>query len=371
MTKFIYTILRNNLPVGVMGVSSASITCDTQAEIKRRALISAKDMGALNVLTDSIKIQMGQDVSEPVTWGYLDYADITWEQLDALNITWGELDNLVVQYNKLSPLGVFIPTTPTVKGGVNKSVEIECYDLAVILKNDAITERLYFEAGTKYTEAIAGVLLSAGITEYSIADSDAIFLVGRSFEIGTPKIEIVNTLLDEINYRDIYFDRNGIAMCIPFEEPQLNSDTIIYKDKLSAEYSETFDLYNIPNVFVATVANPDNDSVLTSVYVNDNPASSLSTVNRRNGQRVVKTYTPDNISSQADLDAYVYRKAFEESQVYKSRTINTALNPNHDVYNTVFLDSDNLKGLHDDIGYTMQLTAGGSMQHNLREVIRL
>lgn len=355
-----------------MGVSSASITCDTQSEIKRRASITVKDMGDLNILTDSIKVQMVKDVSEHVTWGYLDYADITWEQLDARNLTWGELDGKIVEYGKISNLGIFIPTTPTKNGGVNKNVQIECYDLSYILKKDAITERLFFAAGTKYTEAIAGVILSAGITEYSITNSDAVLPVGRSFEIGTPKIEIVNTLLDEINYRDIYFDRNGIATCVPFEEPQLTADTIIYGNfNLSAEYQETFDLYDVPNVFVATVANPDNDGVLSSVFVNDNPASPLSTVNRRNGQRVVEKYSPDNISSQTELDAYVYRKAFEASQIYRSRTINTALNPEHDVYNTVYLNSAELKGLHDDIGYTMELTAGGSMQHNIREVVRL
>jgi len=110
-------------------------------------------------------------------------------------------------------LGTYLPQyveDQTDGGETLKSVE--AYDLSILAKNDKILERQNFKAGTLYQNAIQGILFSCGITRMVFDPTDAVFQSDRDdWDIGTSKIAIVNQLLSEMSFNNLYIDLNGTA----------------------------------------------------------------------------------------------------------------------------------------------------------------
>lgn len=133
--------------------------------------------------------------------------------------------------------------------------------MSVILKEDCITDRTYFASGTKYLDAVQSLLVSAGIVQVMATESEAVMATDHEFEIGTSKLEIINQLLMEINYNTFVIDADGIGILSPYEEPSGARVSLEYlQDQLSVicpQADTELDLYNVPNVFVAVVSNPD------------------------------------------------------------------------------------------------------------------
>ena len=65
-------------------------------------------------------------------------------------------------------------------------------------------KRPFFPAGERYTDRIQALLQQCGIQSAIVEDSDEIFATDREdWEIGTTVLDIVNNLLDEINYQSL------------------------------------------------------------------------------------------------------------------------------------------------------------------------
>lgn len=270
------------------------------------------------------------------------------------------------------PLGVYILTTPkrTAEYGQIHS-QIECYDKGIILKEDKITDRLYIPAGSNYVNQARSVIGSAGIKVVNIPSSPLTCPTGLEYDIGTEKIQIVNDLLYAINYTPVHFDASGIAVSEPYiDAVERAAEDYYVTDKYSviAEGgTQTNDLYNIPNVVVRYVDNPDGEP-LRSVYTNDNAESPISTVRR--GRKIVDVESVDDIADQDTLDAYTRRVAIEKSQINDVVTLPTALMPHHGYKNCLYIRHDkmDLGGKYIEESWNMELRAGGNMNHSLRKV---
>ncbi len=274
------------------------------------------------------------------------------------------------------PLGVFVLSTPIRKSenGVT-TWSVEAYDRTVILVEDSLVEPLYFAAEEPYLNAIQSVLVSAGITQVLIADFvDTGLPTEREFEIGTRKLDVINTLLSEINFNPIYCDADGRFIISKYKEPSILDVGYTYSaDKMSIIGRDTesnMDYFNVPNVFIATCSNPELDQDYISVYTNDNPASKFSTVQR--GRNIVsEIHQPDAIASQEDLDAYIRRIAFEANQVYEPVKFSTALNPLHERADVLSLNHPDARGVFVESGWSFPLEAGGEMAHEARRLVIL
>ncbi|NLT97645.1 MAG: hypothetical protein GXW96_05735 [Christensenellaceae bacterium] len=274
------------------------------------------------------------------------------------------------------PLGVFVLSTPIrkSKNGV-VTYEVEAYDRTVILAEDSLVEPLYIAAGEPYLDAVQSVLAGAGITQVLITDYvDTALPIEREFEIGTRKLSVVNTLLSEINFNPIYCDADGRFVISKYKEPSIRDVEYTYAaDEMSIIARDTesdMDYFNVPNVFIAMCSNPDLEQDFVSVYVNDNPASKFSTVQR--GRNITsEIYRPDAIASQEDLDAYIRRIAFEANQVYEPITFHTALNPLHDRADVLMLKHPDVQGVFVESSWTIPLKAGGRMAHQARRLVKL
>lgn len=272
------------------------------------------------------------------------------------------------------PLGQFIPSTPTKNADENGAVsyDVEAYDKTIILREDCLTDPLYFPANTRYDEALEGILVGAGADTVIFADRpDQLFPTDREFEEGTEKLAIINSLLQEINFNKIRCDGYGRFVISKFVIPTIDHVGFEYKaDNLSvikAELSSSFDLYKVPNIFKVTVSNPDMESGLSSLYINDSPDSITSTVSR--GRKIVMIVDPpDVVASQEDLDAYINRIAFEQSQAADILTFHTGIMPIHESGDVLSISHPYASGVYQETSWTIDLSDQGGMTHIARRV---
>jgi hypothetical protein len=271
------------------------------------------------------------------------------------------------------PAGTFLLSTPAARlvGGAIQ-YDVEGYDLGQVLQQDKVLDRYAVPAGMPVTTAVSAVLSAAGLGAQNVQASLLTLPATREWALGTTRAQIVSDLLAAINYGPLWFDALGVAQVLPFVPlSQRPVDYTYANDSLSVllpGMQRGTDYFNVPNVFVAVVSQSDRPA-LRSVYSNDNPESPTSTARR--GRQIVAVDTSAAAVDQATLDAYVHRQATLASQVYEIVPFSTGLMPFHG-------DSDTLQLMHSTLGvsalysetsWSMQLRAGGAMQHSVQRMV--
>lgn len=385
---FRFDVLRNGVRARSIN-ATGSISLDRFANIQRTGRFTVYE--ALDWLKEEIKPYMLLRMNDIVTSATIivqtcqerDDLDYTCAEWDALDWTCEEWDAGVlssgarkVQYAEF-PLGVFIPSTPDRVSENGTTVwNIEAYDRSLILKEDCTIEPLYIAAGTPYISAVESILQGAGIIQYAVQDYvDTVLPADREFDIGLSNLEIINILLSEINFNNIYCDADGRFIISAYKEPSGITVTGEYKaDALSIIERDTqseLDYFGMPNVFIAICSNPDIDEDYVSIWTNNSPASPFSTVHR--GRNITsEIYKPDAIASQSDLDNYIRRKAFEVmNSKYEKLTFATALNPLHESGEVLSIKHPDITGIYVESSWAMDLSASGKMNHVGRRLVQL
>lgn len=271
------------------------------------------------------------------------------------------------------PLGIYmIGTLTRTHKASSVEDEIEAYDQCLLLQQTRLEKRLHFAKGEPYTKCITRLLIMAGITRTEITTARATLPTDREdWDVGADLLTIINELLDEINYERIWFNFAGAAVVQPKRDADIDNPTVRYVADaysiLQADSTSTIDSYDAPNVFIASVPNPDYDGQITATAVNDNPSSALSTVRR--GRRIVKAIQLSNTASQSELQKYVNDICMKGMYASEKITFATAVNANHQIDEVVALYSKNLKGVYLETGWSMELAAGGTMQHTAERMI--
>ena len=294
-----------------------------------------------------------------------------YEPLDWLN---EEVKPYIMTGGAEYPLGVFIPSTPARSSTDGQNTwSVEAYDRTIILAEDGFDEPYYIAAGTGFISAVEAILTTAGTTTMLIADYvDTVLPADREFEIGTTKLEAINTLLSEINYNPIYCDAEGRFVVEAYSEPSPANVDISYiadkKSLIALDTTTETDYYAMPNVWISVCSNPDMDTDYQSVYVNDNPLSEFSTVQR--GRRILsEIYQPEQIASQSDLDAYIRRTAYEKMlKASETARFQTALNSKHGRANDIAIQHPDVNGVFRESSWTIPLEIG-LMSHTARRVV--
>ena len=294
------------------------------------------------------------------------------DNMDYLN---DEIKPYLIIDGREYPVGVYMIGTRETQSdehGISLD-QIEAYDRALKLRQKKTETRLHIDAGTKYLDAIGNLLQDAGI-KMVVADeaSDTIATDREDWEIGTEYLTIINALLNEINFASLWFDLDGNARLERYAAPTSSNVDHEYREGrysiLREEYTKKMDIFDAPNVFIVTVANPDSTEAMTATGVNDNPLSALSTISR--GRRILATPLKlDNIASQTALQQYADNLAIKSMLATEQTTFYTMLNPVHGVGDVIALYNGDLRGIYKETGWTMQLKAGQKMKHTAKKVI--
>jgi hypothetical protein len=316
------------------------ISLDASGSIKRTGGFVVKDNGLINWQTDRIKPYFVITIRKGKT------------------IEW--------------PLGVFyMPTAIKSKSAGGTWYEVEAYDLCAALQDDSDSTKTFFPAGTLYVDAVSTLLTSAGIGYAIITNSAQALAVDREWDLGTPKLEIAQTLLKEINYNDLYVDGNGVFIVEPYINPLDRPAEYEYlNDAFSVLYpgaSSQQDSFYLPNVVIGVVSTPDVGE-LVHVYENTDPGNPLS-IPARDGRRVVQKIDFEGIASQGELQAATIRKAQELTEIYEITEFETALMPHHAYNDLLYLSNSVAQGRYLELGWSMALKAGEKMTHKARRLV--
>jgi len=255
-----------------------------------------------------------------------------------------------------------------------KYLAIESYDRGFLLTQYKTESVLHIAAGTNYISAVESLLAEAGISLVISMPTAATLQTDREdWDVGTKHIEIVNQLLSEINYDNVWFNSDGYAVLNPYVAPSADRINHTYDGTtelsvLVRECDSETDIFDKPNVFIAVVSNADLDEPMIAKAENNNPLSVLSTVSR--GMRVPQVHKVDNIASQTELQACIDNIRDQSMSGTETATIKTAIMPGHGIGDVIALNHPNIQGIFKESSWYIIMAAGQMMTHKIKRVMQ-
>lgn len=274
-------------------------------------------------------------------------------------------------------IGVFVPVSVEEnRTETGTFIDVEAYDRGWRLQ--AIKARIYYTLYSlddtyTYLFEVKQLLSTANIAIVLCPpDTSPRIPEMRSFELGTDYLTIANTLLKEINFDELFFNKDGAAVLQPYKTPSGENVTRILDNSnirslVLPNMRRISDIYNKPNEFVVVCANPDRGEMLRAVAVNTNPQSPFSTLRR--GRRITEIVRMDYIADQAALQAYANRLCSMSMLSGETVTVETALLPGFGYHDVTGLRYDEISGVFLERGWSMDFRAGGTMTHHLERVV--
>lgn len=333
--QFIYKLLdRNDLEKKLLfNVESCTVTYNSLGRFKNMAQMKLRDDPTIDWLNDRIQI------------------------ICRLND---------VDYK----LGIYLISAPSRdKNEQHVTRDVTLYSKLILLDRDKVQDRYFIPKGTN---VIAEVKRLIGNNPYRIEDINLVTSTDKEYAIGTPKLDIINELLDCINYNSLTVDVDGYFTTKPYMLPALREVEIEYKagkgSILHKPIREDLDLFDVPNVFIRYTNNPDITPPLVARYENNNPDSPTSTVNTSinvNAEEVA------DVSDLATLMAKCKRDAYSATEKYSHIEFETTINPVHDYLNCIYIKYDDIVGKYIETSWEMECKAGGIMKHTCRKAVNI
>lgn len=271
------------------------------------------------------------------------------------------------------PLGVFCPTTVKALNAGTRQIAVEGYDRAWRLKAAKTESLLHMAAGSGYLAQAEQLLAAAGIALVIKTDSGAVLPADREYELGSEYLAIVNQLLKEIGYREIWFDAQGWAHLEPYLPPSAARMARQYGGReimglpMGESYTDETDIFEAPNVFICVCSNADSREVLSASAANDIPTSAKSTFRR--GMRIPQVTKVEQIADQAALQVYADRLRDESLLGTRLVSFYTPAEPGHGVGDIIGIARDELTGVYEETGWSITMEAGELMAHTARRTV--
>ncbi|RSL28727.1 hypothetical protein D7Z54_35040, partial [Salibacterium salarium] len=122
------------------------------------------------------------------------------------------------------PLGVFLLSTPQKEyEGDNIYRNIDAYDKLQMLVDDGFTERLVADQGERVTDFIESIISEAGIEKINIERAKKQFPTWMSWDPDVSRLEVINELLEVLNYEKLHVDEHGYFTSRPYRTPEQRS----------------------------------------------------------------------------------------------------------------------------------------------------
>lgn len=286
-----------------------------------------------------------------------------------------ELQPMIFSDGAWNSLGIFRPTTPKLSGSATgERLRIDAYDRSWLLQTSRIETRLHLAAGLNYITAIEQQLAASGIGLVIKTPTTSTLSCDREdWEPGTSRLTIVNTLLQEIGYRDIWFDGDGMAHLEPYAAPtaarisRRYSSRDVLRAPIAPDYQSESDIFSAPNVFIVVCANADNAETLVATAVNDSPISSKSTFRR--GMRICQQVKVNQIADQAALQAYADRLVSESQLSTQTITFSTLPEPGHGSGDVIAIDHPTIGGVYEETAWSLTMRSGELMSHSAKRTV--
>lgn len=349
MSRFCFEVYRNDAPLMQLPVplkAAPSISWTADAEIKRTISITCPVVPDIDWVKDELQASMETDGG------------------------------------KRLPLGRFIVTTSPrqVSADGVETWALTGYDYGYKTRDlGKLEHSLTVTAGTQATQAVTEQLLACNITRILLTSSEETLSTDHVWEAGASRYDVIRDLLEEINYRNLWFDGSGNAVIEPWQAASVSRARHRYdagsKSVVTPDFEVEDDIFDAANVFIELVSSADaytvNDqgerAALRAESVNNNPDSRISVIRR--GMRVPSVEVLDTITSPAALQVRADNRKLQSmmgSKVYSFYTGLQAEKAEHGLNDSIILDRDGV-GLLEEQDWSISCTAGGLMTHTARK----
>lgn len=291
-----------------------------------------------------------------------------------------------VTYNK----GIYLITSSkrSVRGNVETRV-LTCYSKLKLLDNDKTVSTYYLPKGASIYTAITNLL---GTKPHNIPQTSAALntdYTGKiskdeinSSTIGVPKLNIINDLLDIINYNSLTVDDNGVFTSSPYVLPDLRQVQIRYEEGeprstdagdlcrlITPDFDEDLDVYDVPNMFTMYTNDYAIVPPIVATYPLQQSGQPPITIDGRDPN--VYTEAVTDVADYATLYAKCKKKASESRSIYSHLQIETAISAKHGYMNCVGIKVGDINNKYIETSWSMNLCVGALMKHTLRRVVDL
>lgn len=270
------------------------------------------------------------------------------------------------------PLGEYLISSGkrSVQSGVVYR-ECTCYSKLLILQDDRTKNTYSVNIGTNVIVEVKRLL---GTLPFILEDSPLTLQSSKEWEIGTSKLQIINDLLDIINWNSLRVDANGVFTTEPYTLPINRQIDFVLKDDehsiIYPEQEEELHAFSVPNVVILRTNNSDITPPLSSVYENHNADSPTSIESR--GREIVYFEDVQDVPNQAILNDLARKRLYEKTDVYSHIELTTAIQPEAFGYlKCIYLQTNRFDGKYIQTSCEIDCRAGGQMKRTLRKVVRL
>lgn len=341
--KFEY-VIRNqyNQTIGSLSNATGSISFDSTQSIMRTCSLTAKK-------------------SELISLQSVDNRIVPYICILAPNKHW-------LRY----PLGVFIINPSSILRNKTEFITVEGYDLAQIAATNKLTSVLTYTQGTVITSEIKNRIGSMYSLYEVVEDEDLIRQSAIEYEIGNAEIDVINAMLNSINYYPMYFDEYGKAYAEPYIFPESRQIQMTYStDKKSIIYdgiAQASDLFSIPNKFIRYTNDSDSPMLRSEYTVTDENIPSSTTAR---GRVITDVQAVSDVCSQEALDSLTRRAAILGSQKTDTLEFSTLLMPGHGYKNAIQFRCEDagIDAKYIETAWDMELEAGGRMTHKCQKAV--
>lgn len=271
-------------------------------------------------------------------------------------------------------IGTFLISTPSDERNSHyKSLTLTCFSTLWYLDADKTQSRFFVPRGTNVINEIKRVVADrfAHIT-LALTESIKTTSTDREWEIGTPYLDIFNDLLDTINFTSLFPLADGSISAREYIVPSDRVVEHIYSDKdvsnkLEVTSKVELDYFNVPNIFVRYINDPDNMDMVAR-YENNNINSPTSTMNRPPNVDAVE------VMDAADMDtlfAIAKRDCANATNKFHKVEFYSAINPNHDYMNCLHIALNGIDDKYIETSWEIECKAGGRMVHQTRKAVEV
>lgn len=291
-------------------------------------------------------------------------------------------------------LGVFITSAPVFNySDTGITAKIELYDKLILPSQESYVNTSYIGGGRFPLGEAANILYWCGISKNDMLIDDVkasqALETALVWEAGTSKLDMINDLLDVIQYRSLWVDVNGKFRFSNWVVPSKRPLEYHFRDNNSSIYLSDFsieqDFYDIPNVIIA-ISKTSGQSAAYSVQVINDSADSPFSVQNRGGRKIIRVDRNVDVSEgpeeesedarrirvTAELKAYANRILSENLRKAEVLKIKHALVPDLYLNDRVIFENETngiIAKTYTITNMRINLSPGGLVETTLREVL--
>lgn len=280
-------------------------------------------------------------------------------------------------------IGLFVVLPPNKEHTYLETIgRIEGLDITWWVSQQAYDKTFKLSVGDVYTTVMKNILVSCGITRYSISPSTKTCTEVKTWPAGTSKLAIFNELAAAINYHPLHASRTGELRSFAFIDINKAQPVGKYRGGDNGVVIEPFSVQpsteKLANVIIVLKESTEStpSTVIKAVRRNTNPASPTSSVSL--GGEIIKVVADSSIETQGDADALADKMMLEWSSLYVKATLHTFPEPWHNPYEVydVLLYNRNNQRLADADGFFLCTgwrlgfsTEDATMEHDIFRIV--